>query len=92
MRAEPVGCSAVAGSCTRSSRTEHSQLNINSPRCQCIRRFVESVLPTTRNANGARQVNGATPADMTRFIAEPAMSMPSIGDTAAREIDRIDPE
>jgi hypothetical protein len=48
-----------------------------SPRCQCMRRLVESVLPTTRNAKGARQVKGATPADITQFIADPEMSMPS---------------
>src|SRR5215471_18024934 len=70
-------CSAVAGSCTRSSRTEHSQLKISSPRCQCMRRLVESVLPTTQKANGGRQTNGAPAADMTQFIADPAISMPS---------------
>jgi hypothetical protein len=52
----------------------HSQLKTSSPRCQCIRRLVVSVLPTTRNANGAAAVNGATPADITQFIAEPPRS------------------
>ena len=70
-------CSAVAGSWTRSSRTEHSQLKISSPRCQCMRRLVESVLPTTRKANSARQTSGATAANMTQFIADPAISMAS---------------
>ena len=52
-------------------------VKISSPRCQCMRRLVESVLPTTRNANGARHTNGATAADITQSIADPAMSMPS---------------
>ena len=43
-------------------------MKISSPRCQCIRRLVESVLPTTRKANGALQTNGATAADVRALI------------------------
>src|SRR6266853_6950147 len=43
-----------------------------------MRRFVESVFPTTRNTNGGRHTNGTTAADMTQFIADPAIRMPSI--------------
>jgi len=53
------------------------QLKNNSPRWKCMRRFVLSVLPTTRNTKGGLQTNGATPADITQFIAEPAIWMPS---------------
>jgi hypothetical protein len=44
---------------------------------QYKRRLVESVMPTTRKANGARTTSGATAADSTQFIAEPATLMPS---------------
>ena len=42
-----------------------------------VRDMARSVLPSTRNVNGARQVNGATHADMTQFIAELETSIPS---------------
>ena len=42
-----------------------------------MRRFVLSVFPTTRKTKGGRHTNGAMAADITQFMADPAIWMPS---------------